>query len=116
MVHSDDNDDPVSKKIFPFTDFPIRPSTACYDPHFPCLSPCIEVGNNWAISAGVATDLDGNPRVVGMVDMGAYELLAPLCAGLNLYAFAEMGEINCDGLVDMVDLAILAANWLEASE
>ena len=114
MVHSDDNDDPVSKKIFPFTDFPIRPSTACYDPHFPCLSPCIEVGNNWAISAGVATDLDGNPRVVGMVDMGAYELQAP---GTDICELAKKGDNNCDGTVNMVDLAILAVHWLlEVSE
>lgn len=36
-------------------------------------SPCIDAGNNSAVT--VATDLDGNPRITGVaVDMGAYEL------------------------------------------
>ena len=42
-------------------------------------SPCIDVGNNAAIPAGVVTDIDGNPRIVnGVVDMGAYESVVPL--------------------------------------
>jgi hypothetical protein len=37
-------------------------------------SPCINQGNNTAVSPGVTTDLDGNPRIAGQaVDMGAYE-------------------------------------------
>lgn len=37
-------------------------------------SPAIDAGDNAALPTGVATDLDGNPRVVGgTVDMGAYE-------------------------------------------
>ena len=39
-------------------------------------SPCINAGDNLAV-AGVATDLDGNPRIFhGIVDMGAYECMA----------------------------------------
>lgn len=37
-------------------------------------SPCIDAGDNAALPPSVVTDLDGNPRIVGMgVDMGAYE-------------------------------------------
>jgi hypothetical protein len=37
-------------------------------------SPCINVGNNADVPAGVTTDLAGNPRIAGgTVDMGAYE-------------------------------------------
>jgi len=36
-------------------------------------SPAINAGDN-ALSTGIATDLDGNPRIrYGIVDMGAYE-------------------------------------------
>ncbi|MGB2807729.1 MAG: right-handed parallel beta-helix repeat-containing protein [Sedimentisphaerales bacterium] len=39
-------------------------------------SPCIDAGNNAAVT--VATDLDGNARILnGIVDMGAYEFPAP---------------------------------------
>jgi hypothetical protein len=49
-------------------DFQLRPG-----------SPCINAGSNAAILAtGVATDLDGNPRIAsGTVDLGAYELPDP---------------------------------------
>jgi len=37
-------------------------------------SPCVDAGDNSAIPPSVATDLDGNPRIInGTVDMGAYE-------------------------------------------
>ena len=76
---------------------------------------CVDVGNNAVIPVGVVTDLDGNPRIVNdVVDMGAYEFQSPSCADLS--ALAEEGDINCDGIVNMVDLAILAFNWLEVSE
>ena len=37
-------------------------------------SPCIDAGNNDAVSSDITTDLDGNSRIInGTVDMGAYE-------------------------------------------
>jgi parallel beta-helix repeat protein/predicted outer membrane repeat protein len=44
--------------------------------HLLGTSPCIDIGNNSYVPAGVTTDLDGNPRIYpegGTVDMGAYE-------------------------------------------
>ena len=78
-------------------------------------SPCIDVGNNAAIPAGIVTDLDGKLRIgsIDGVDMGAYEF-QPFCD--DLCPFAENGDINCDGIVDILDLAILSAHWLEGSE
>jgi hypothetical protein len=43
-------------------------------------SPAINAGNNAALPPGLLTDLDGNPRFVGVfVDMGAYENQTFLC-------------------------------------
>ena len=63
-------------------------------------SPCIDKGNNGAVS-GVATDLDGNPRIVDgdldgtpRVDMGAYEYEWP-------------DDTDTDGIKDSVDTAPL---------
>ena len=84
-------------------------------------SPCIDAGNNTAITAGIFTDLDGNPRVVDdpdtpdtgitfsdlTVDMGAYEFEFDPCP--------VEGDINCDGIVDLNDLSILCANWLQGT-
>jgi len=42
--------------------------------HLQATSPCIDIGNNSYVPAGVTIDLDGNPRIAGsVVDMGAYE-------------------------------------------
>ena len=47
------------------------------DLHLQPASPVINLGDNAAVPAGVATDLDGNPRILfGQVDMGAYEATA----------------------------------------
>jgi hypothetical protein len=36
-------------------------------------SPAVDAGNDAAVPVGVTTDIDGNPRFFGTVDMGAYE-------------------------------------------
>jgi hypothetical protein len=86
------------------------------DYHLKPDSPCIDAGDTTAVSSGVFVDADSNPRgvddpaipdtgiaVVGLtVDMGAYEF--QLCR--------IAGDINCDGMVDLKDLAILCNNWL----
>ncbi len=81
---------------------------------------CIDAGDTKAVPAAIWADLGGNPRVsddpqtpdtgvsiLGVtVDMGAYEF--QLCR--------IPGDINCDGVVDFKDLAILAGNWLAGTE
>lgn len=79
-------------------------------------SPCIDAG----LSIEISTDLDANTRIVDdpntidtgvgypdVVDMGAYEFgSTPPCKPLQ-------GDINCDGIVDLQDFILMAANWLE---
>jgi hypothetical protein len=83
-------------------------------------SPCIDAGDTTAVPSGILVDADGNPRglddpaspdtgisFLGVtVDMGAYEF--QLCR--------IPGDINCDGVVDFKDLAILCGNWLAGTE
>jgi len=83
-------------------------------------SPCIDGGDTTAVPTGIFADADGNLRgvddpqthdtglsILGVtVDMGAYEF--QLCR--------IPGDINCDGLVNFKDLAILCNNWLSGAE
>jgi predicted outer membrane repeat protein len=59
---------------------PLFVGAAGGDYHLQGTSPCIDAGDNSLVPAGIATDLDGNPRIVDgnndqtvTVDMGAYE-------------------------------------------
>ena len=71
------------------------------DNHLTSGSPCINSGNN-AAAAGVALDLDGNPRLVaGTVDLGAYEYQTP--ASVLSYAWALQYGLATDGTADGVD-------------
>jgi hypothetical protein len=88
------------------------------DLHLQPGSPCIDAADSTPLQAQpVTTDLDGNPRYVNAVivsdtgagiptylDMGAYETQSdcPL-----------VGDINCDGIVNEVDFALMALHWLE---
>jgi parallel beta-helix repeat protein len=83
-------------------------------------SPCIDAGDTTVVPSGILVDADGNQRglddpaspdtgvnVLGVtVDMGAYEFqICPI-----------VGDVNCDGVVDFKDLAILCNNWLAGTE
>jgi parallel beta-helix repeat protein len=83
-------------------------------------SPCIDAGDTTVVTGPL--DSDGNPRVIddphtpntglsisgslNMVDMGVYEFQPCRIAG----------DINCDGVVDFKDVAILCNNWLAGTE
>jgi hypothetical protein len=83
-------------------------------------SPCIDAGDTTVVTWPL--DSDGNPRAIddphtpntgqsisgslNVVDMGVYEFQPCRIAG----------DINCDGVVDFRDVAILCANWLADTE
>ncbi|HTY88668.1 MAG TPA: PKD domain-containing protein [Candidatus Acidoferrum sp.] len=63
-------------------------------------SPCINAGNNAYATA--ATDLDGNPRIVGgTVDMGAYECQSP--AFLDYYLWLQGYGLPTDASATYAD-------------
>lgn len=69
--------------------------------HLQANSPCINSGNNLYVST--ATDLDGNPRIVGgTVDIGAYEYQTP--TSVISYAYLQQYGLPTDGSVDYSDL------------
>jgi len=84
-------------------------------------SPCIDAGSGFLASA-FPFDLDGNQRVVDdpattdtgvgfpeVVDMGAYEFGSSPALCISQLE----GDINCDGIVNLLDQALLALHWLE---
>ena len=63
-------------------------------------SPAINKGSDAAVPAGVTTDLDGNNRFFGTVDMGAYEYqsnASPLVAACNNFTV----QLNATGNVSV---------------
>jgi len=67
-----------------------------------CHSPAIDAGNDALVPTEAKLDLDGNPRIVGAaVDLGAYER----------QSITGPADLNCDGVINGLDLGILLANW-----
>jgi hypothetical protein len=82
------------------TNAPLFANLALGDFRLQSNSPCINAGNNSAVY--VATDLDGNPRIVGStVDIGAYEFQTP--ASTLAYAWAQDHGLPTDGTADFTD-------------
>ena len=71
-------------------------------------SPCIDVGSNAGIPAGITTDLDGHRRTIDgdcdhttVVDMGAYE-----------FNYAYLGDFDYNCQVNLADFAIFSTAWM----
>jgi len=86
-------------------------------------SPCIDAGSGFLASV-FPFDLDGNQRIVDdpattdtgvgfpeVVDMGAYEFGSSPALCISQLE----GDINCDGIVNLLDQALLALHWLETN-
>jgi hypothetical protein len=97
---------------------PLFMDAADGDLHLLSESPCIDAGDSTPLlDASIFQDMDDMIRFVDIVavpntgigffefvDMGAYEFNCDT-------SFA--GDVNCDGVVDIKDFAILAGNWLK---
>lgn len=75
-------------------------------------SPAIDAG----LSVAFLFDLDGNRRVVDDPTQADTGIGFPAVIDMGAYEFGSVpvviGDLNEDGVVDLLDLAILAANWL----
>ncbi len=63
------------------------------------VSPCIDAGDPNYIAESNETDIDGHPRVIIRIDMGADE-------------FAYIGDFDGDGQENFADYAVFASAWM----
>jgi hypothetical protein len=83
------------------TNEPVFANAAAGDLHLQSNSPCINSGNNAAVTAG--SDLDGNPRISGgTVDIGAYEYQTPVSK--ISYAWLQQYGLPITTNIDTADL------------
>jgi hypothetical protein len=79
------------------TNEPVFVNMAGGDFHLQSNSPCINAGNNSYVTS--ATDLDGNPRVVGgTVDIGTYEYQSPV--SMVSYLWLEKYRLTITSNID----------------
>jgi len=79
---------------------PIFVNPSNNDFHLQSISPAIDAGAN----IGLTKDFEGNPVPQGVgYDIGAYEFQGVVACNL--------GDLNCDGVVDISDLTIVATNF-----
>jgi hypothetical protein len=82
------------------TNAPLFVSPDTGDLHLQPTSPCINAGNDAFVFG--ATDLDGNPRIVGgTVDIGTYEFQGP--GSVISYAWLQQYGLATDGSADFAD-------------
>lgn len=77
--------------------------------HLQAQSPCINAGDNTAIT-GFATDIEGNSRIIGgIVDMGAYEQMPPIYYTLVINVVGKGTVANVNGSYQSGDIVNLTA-------
>ena len=83
-------------------------------------SPCIDAGDGTALmTLQIYIDLDGKDRYVDidyMVDTGVGPLKFLDIGTYEFHCSGIPGDINCDGVVNFKDVAILCGNWLAGFE
>jgi len=102
---------PPTNGVGNITNAPLFVDASSGDLRLQSNSPCINAGNN--AYASVATDFDGNPRIVGgTVDIGAYECQSPALLdyftwlqsyGLSTYAGAFYAHSDGNGMNNWQD-------------
>ena len=75
LLETEPGEDPPEAANFPacFDMDPRLVSLAANDYHLAADAPCIGAGDDAAVPSGLLIDLEGNPRMIGPVDIGSYE-------------------------------------------